>query len=88
MSKATFVKRLKGGYKYGRKQNDILVYTYRGYTYDIEDIPAYQREAWYFKNAHAWEQARIDAIISDKSNVSAESEPAEIGLDYFFTLCQ
>lgn len=66
--KAKFVKRLKGGYNHitKRKNNDILVYKYRGHEYDIEDIPPYQQEAWYFQNVHREEQSRIDRLIEDE----------------------
>lgn len=66
--KARFIKRLKCGYNYitKRKNNDILVYEYRGHKYNIEDIPLYQQEAWYFQNAHSYEQSRIDRLIEDE----------------------
>lgn len=65
--KAKFIKRLKGGYKYGKKENDLLVYEYRGHEYMIEDIPPYKQEAWYFKNEHWAEQTRIDKIIESEN---------------------
>lgn len=85
MYKAKFVKRLKGGYKYGKKLNDILVYTYRGYEYDIEDIPAWYQPAWYFQNAHNDEQRKIDRIIEEK-NKSKEQNTKPFDIDEIFEI--
>lgn len=57
-----------------KKENDILVYSYRGYEYDIEDIPKWEQEAWYFQNAHAFEQQRIDMIIENKQRKSGNKK--------------
>lgn len=82
--KAKFVKRLKGGYNYitKKKDNDILVYEYRGNEYNIEDIPPYKQEAWYFPNAHRWEQEQIDkAIENTEKNKNKLQDEKPINLD-------
>lgn len=86
--KATFVKRLKAGYKYGRKQgNDILVYSYRGHEYEIEDIPAYQQPAWYFKQQHSEEQKRIDRLIEEEGKPKTQMEHShEEDMECFFRM--
>lgn len=89
--KAKFIKRIKGGYRYGKKQNDILVYSYRGREYDIEDIPAYKRPAWYFQNAHEEEQKIIDRIIDcedQEIEVTEGTNSVEDAMNYFFKICE
>lgn len=85
--KAKFIKRLKGGYKYGKKQNDILVYEYRGYEYDIEDIPKWEQPAWYYQNAHFDEQSRIDKIILEK-NKKSNKETKEFDINEIFEMLE
>ena len=92
--KATFVKRIKGGFNYAthKKDNDILVYHYRGREYLIEDIPFYQQEAFYWKNSHYAEQRRIDSIIEqEERNKNKEydyKKTADFALDELWAYCE
>ena len=91
MKKATFIKRIKSGYDWrGRKRgNDILVYSYRGHEYEIEDIPAYQQPAWYFRQQHNEEQRRIDNLIENKNKPNTKmTYTADEELEYFFDMLE
>lgn len=92
--KAKFIKRIKGGFNYAthKKDNDILVYRCRGREYEIEDIPFYQQEAFYWKNSHHAEQSRIDSIIEEEErNKNQEydyKKTADFALEQLCAYCE